>query len=75
MLSQKTKIIADAIEKDLRAKPGKTIFASLYTYAFKGRCNITAAITYLKRHKIIEIAYYGLDGTPNYRLSEQQLIK
>ena len=71
MISAKTQIIAEAIEKDLRTKPGKTTFAALYTYAF-GRCNIAAAIAHLKRCKIIEVAYYSSSGTPNYRLSEQQ---
>lgn len=69
-MTTKTKEITTAIETYLRDHPTKTISPSTFTWACKGRNNITAAITWLKRQRIIEIAYYSSAGTPCYRLHE-----
>lgn len=69
-METKTQEIANAIESYLRKNPTKTVSASTFTWACKGRNNITAAITWLKRHNIIEIAYISCAGTPCYRLHE-----
>jgi len=69
-MQTKTKEVAKAIETYLRDHPTKTISPSTFTWACKARNNITAAITWLKRNKIIEIAYISCAGTPCYRLHE-----
>lgn len=70
-MCNKTKEVALAIETYLKSNPTKTISPSTFTWACKARNNITAAITWLKRNKIIEVAYISSAGTPCYRLHEQ----
>lgn len=69
-MKAKTKELIVSIETYLKNNPTKTISPSTFTWACKARNNITAAITWLKRNKIIEIAYISSAGTPCYRLHE-----
>lgn len=69
-MQTKTQEVATVIETYLRDNPTKTISPSTFTWSCKARNNITAAITWLKRQQIIEIAYISSAGTPCYRLHE-----
>ena len=76
MTSKNTLDIANKMKECLEDRPGTTINAATIAYCFNGKNNITAAVSYLKKNNVIEVANNSFyNHTPNYRLSEVYLAQ
>jgi len=75
MLNENTeKIVNEVISYLVNHHPGRTVIAMLWNRC-GNQCYLSAAFRHMIKNKMIEVAYYGCDNTPNYRLHETFLIR